>query len=139
MARLVPPLPLAGFALAVLLVLAGAFISHGYMAAIRESTQLLERQRQALEWLNAADAESLLDVIPSANIAPDQATDFVRKVTDSFDLLLQRLEQYKQERAAELLDAHRRVRAAAHAKCISYDVNAELPPDVLGIYVYLPA
>jgi superfamily II DNA or RNA helicase len=94
---------------------------------------------QNAEWLDGADAENLLDVIPSANIAPDQATDFVRKVTESFDLLLPRLEQYKQERAAELLDAHRRVRAAAHVKGVSYDVNANLPPDVLGIYVYLPA
>ncbi|MBO0797948.1 MAG: ATP-dependent helicase, partial [Blastocatellia bacterium] len=94
---------------------------------------------QNAEWQDSAEAERLLDASPSANITPEQAADFVRKVTESFDLLLPRLEQYKQERAAELLDAHRRVRAAAHVKGVSYDVNAELPPDVLGIYVYLPA
>ena len=60
-------------------------------------------------------------------------------MTDSFDLMRARLDEFKHERAAELLDAHVRVRAASQAKGVSYEVNADLPPDVLGIYVYLPA
>jgi hypothetical protein len=39
----------------------------------------------------------------------------------------------------ELLDAHRRVRTAAATKGVRYRVEPQLPPDVLGIYVYLPA
>ncbi len=36
------------------------------------------------------------------------------------------------------LGAHRRVHAAAGIKGVSYRVEARLPVDVLGIYVYLP-
>jgi hypothetical protein len=93
---------------------------------------------QNAEWLPGDLAESLLDAEPEANISPDQATDFLRKVTEGFDLLRARLDEFKHERAAELLDAHVRVRAASQAKGVSYEVNADLPPDVLGIYVYLP-
>jgi superfamily II DNA or RNA helicase len=93
---------------------------------------------QNAEWLSSDLAESLLDAEPEANISPDQATDFLRKVTEGFDLLRVRLDEFKHERAAELLDAHVRVRAASQAKGVSYEVNADLPPDVLGIYVYLP-
>jgi hypothetical protein len=59
-------------------------------------------------------------------------------VTDGFDLLRPKLDEFKRERAAELLDAHTRVRAASRVKGVSYEVNADLPPDVLGIYIYLP-
>jgi superfamily II DNA or RNA helicase len=93
---------------------------------------------QNAEWLSSDLAESLLDAEPEANISPDQATDFLRKVTESFDLLRVRLDEFKHERAAELLDAHVRVRAASQAKGVSYEVNADLPPDVLGVYIYLP-
>jgi len=42
-------------------------------------------------------------------------------------------------RGEELLDAHRRVRAAARQTGVSHRVEPQLPPDVLGIYIYLPA
>ncbi|NVM23238.1 MAG: hypothetical protein HWN68_15820 [Desulfobacterales bacterium] len=38
----------------------------------------------------------------------------------------------------ELLQAHRRVRTAARLRGLRYKVEPHLPPDVLGIYVYLP-
>lgn len=94
---------------------------------------------QNAEWLPAEIAESLLDAEPEANISPEQASDFLRKVTESFDLLRPRLDEFKLERAAELLDAHQRVRVASQSRGVTYEVNADLPPDVLGIYVYLPA
>ncbi|MBW1933629.1 MAG: hypothetical protein JRI96_18750 [Deltaproteobacteria bacterium] len=40
--------------------------------------------------------------------------------------------------AEAVLQAHRRVRTAARRKGIRYRVEPHLPPDVLGIYVYLP-
>lgn len=42
------------------------------------------------------------------------------------------------EMAETLLNAHRRVRTASRIKGIRYRVEPHLPPDVLGIYVYLP-
>jgi hypothetical protein len=69
---------------------------------------------------------------------PEQQTDFIRKVIEGFDALRPRLDQVAEERGAELLEAHRRVRIASQAKGVSHRVEAQLPPDVLGIFVYLP-
>ena len=76
--------------------------------------------------------------MPEANILPEQAADFIDKVIKGYDSLLPHLEEVAKARSKELLDAHRRVRAAAQAKGVSYRVEPKLPPDILGIYVYLP-
>ncbi len=93
---------------------------------------------QNAEWLDAETAEALLAAEPDANIAPEQQTDFIRKVIDGFDALRPRLDQVAEDRGKELLEAHRRVRVASQAKGVSHRVEAQLPPDVLGIFVYLP-
>ena len=41
-------------------------------------------------------------------------------------------------RDGELLEAHQRVRRASKIRKVRYRVEPQLPPDVLGIYVYLP-
>jgi hypothetical protein len=41
-------------------------------------------------------------------------------------------------RGDELLAAHTRVRIAARMQGVRHSVEAQLPPDVLGVYVYLP-
>ena len=41
-------------------------------------------------------------------------------------------------RDGELLEAHQRVRRASKIRNVPYRVEPQLPPDVLGIYVYLP-
>ena len=46
--------------------------------------------------------------------------------------------QLADERAAELRDAHRRVRRSASLVIRNVSVVPQLPPDVLGMYVYLP-
>jgi hypothetical protein len=94
---------------------------------------------QNAEWLDGATAESLLTAEPEANITPEQQTDFIGKVIDGFDELRPHLDQVAEQRGAELLEAHRRVRIASQVKGVSHRVEAQLPPDVLGIYVYLPA
>lgn len=90
-------------------------------------------------WLPPERARELLDAEPAGNIAPDQAAAFVGKVVDGFDALAPHIDAMAEERGRELLDAHRRVRAAAGMKGVSYSVEPKLPPDILGIYVFLPA
>jgi hypothetical protein len=90
------------------------------------------------EWLPPDQIEPLLSAQPEANVAPDQAAHFLQRVLEGFDALRPYLEQTARRRGEELLDAHRRVRTASHAKGISHRVEPQLPPDVLGIYVYLP-
>jgi len=48
------------------------------------------------------------------------------------------LKQLARERAEELREAHRRVRKVASLSVMRLRVEPQVPPDVLGIYVYLP-
>jgi hypothetical protein len=93
---------------------------------------------QNAEWLQPDKAEALLQAEPEANVAPDQAAHFLRLLLDGFDALRPHLEHSARERGAELLESHRRVRIASRAKGVSNRVEPQLPPDVLGIYIYLP-
>jgi len=90
------------------------------------------------QWLDVAVAERLLGAEPRQNVTASQAADFVRRVVDGFGHLRPILEELARRRGQELLDAHTRVRAAARIQGVRHDIRPELPPDVLGIYVYLP-
>jgi Helicase conserved C-terminal domain len=89
-------------------------------------------------WLEQPAAEALLGARPDANIQPDQASEFIRKVNLDFASLLPRLNEMVRLRGDELLAAHTRVRIAARMQGVRHSVEAQLPPDVLGVYVYLP-
>jgi hypothetical protein len=111
-------------------------------------TQLLAEDSQIVgfrgspenaDWFPEQQAEELLLAKPSQNITPEQASDFVQKVIDGFDHIREALDDFAKERGQQLLDAHKRVRSAARWKGVKYDIRPELPPDVLGIYVYLPS
>ena len=93
---------------------------------------------QNAEWLDAAAAEQLLQAEPEANISLEQASDFARKVEEGFNFLRPVLEQTARQRGEELLEAHQRVRRASKIRNLRHRVEPQLPPDVLGIYVYLP-
>ena len=90
------------------------------------------------EWLEGEAAEDLLKAVPDANIAPEQATQFLQKVVDGFEAIAPHLEQVAKDRGEALLEAHRRVRTQSGRKGLTYRVEPKLPPDVLGMYVYLP-
>jgi superfamily II DNA or RNA helicase len=92
-------------------------------------------------WLDEAAAERLLLAEPNENVHPQQAAEFVRRVVDGFDALLPKLNEVAQRRGEELLAAHVRVREAAYRRGErrpQHHVEPQLPPDVLGIYVFLP-
>ena len=89
-------------------------------------------------WLDDAAAERLMNIQPDDNINADQAVDFARRVIEGFDLLRPIINQAAIERGNELLDAHQRVRRASRMQRICYRVESQLPPDILGVYVFLP-
>lgn len=91
------------------------------------------------EWLPDREAELLLAAVPDANIDPEVGRDFVARVVEGWEELLPDLEEAGEERARELLEAHRRVRRAAERTGVRYRVDAERPPDLLGAYIFLPA
>jgi superfamily II DNA or RNA helicase len=93
-------------------------------------------------WLDNETAEKLLAIKLShqdENIARAQAEIFVRRVIDGFDHIVPHLNEIAQFHGDRLLEAHRRVRTAARMTGIRYEIVPQLPPDVLGVYVYLPA
>jgi superfamily II DNA or RNA helicase len=90
------------------------------------------------EWLQAEDAEALLLADPEGNVPPDRAAHFLRGIIAEGDTLKEALGSIARERGEGLLEAHRRVRRVARAKGVRYEVEPQLPPDVLGVYVYLP-
>lgn len=91
------------------------------------------------QWLDDVDAATLLAARPAANISPEQARRFVAAVTDGFGALSGALHEEAETRGERLLDAHRRVRDAARRKGVRFRVRPHLPPDLLGVYVLLPA
>jgi superfamily II DNA or RNA helicase len=114
---------------------------------VAERRQLLAEDSQVLafagspqsaEWLSKEQAEALLEVIPDANIAPELQRDALQRIIDGVPALMPHLESAARSRAAELLEAHRRVRSAARLRGVSQKVEPQLPPDILGIYVFLP-
>jgi len=93
---------------------------------------------QNAEWLSGEQAEALLEAIPDANIAPELQRDAIQRILDGVPVLAPHFEAAARHRAGELLEAHRRVRSAARLRGVSQRVEPQLPPDILGIYVFLP-
>jgi len=90
------------------------------------------------EWIDSNFVAELLNAIPSRNIDRERASLFVRRVIEGIEILTPYLERFITERGQQLLNAHRRVRSAARWSGIRHEIRPELPPDILGIYVYLP-
>ncbi len=87
-------------------------------------------------WLAAEAVEALTAARSDANVPPDVAAHNLRLVTDKIEALQPTLRQFAKKRGEELLDAHRRVRTASGAQgAFKLEDN---PPDVLGLYIYLP-
>ena len=90
------------------------------------------------QWLDESPAMKLLTAQPDANISEAQAGEFVGKVIEGYSLLEPHLNDVARQRGEDLLDAHQRVRRASKVRNVHYRVEPQLPPDVLGIYLYLP-
>ena len=89
-------------------------------------------------WLPPEEAERLLLAKPEGNIPSERKEYFLKRVIVEGEALKERLGVVAAERGEELLEAHRRVRTALEQKGVRYAVEPKLPPDILGVYVYLP-
>lgn len=91
------------------------------------------------EWLDDARAEELMDATPDQNMIVEAKREFLRKAIEGYEQHLRpRLETVAEDRSRELLEAHRRVRAAAGIRGVHYTVQAQIPVDLLGVFVLLP-
>ncbi|GAB3165137.1 helicase-related protein [Myceligenerans halotolerans] len=96
-------------------------------------------------WLDRDQIDQLLAVRPTSNTPADRARGFLSTVTGALSGLRPALEAEGQRAADELRDAHTRVRRAARGTdradgtaVRGLTVRAQLPVDLLGVYVYLP-
>jgi hypothetical protein len=90
------------------------------------------------EWLSKETVDTIMEVRPDRNVDPAHAAtliDELRKTAPDWELLLGTMAD---ELAAELLDAHRRVRSGAGVPRRGLSVTAQKPVDLLGAYVILP-
>lgn len=94
---------------------------------------------ESATWLDSVQAAALLDFAPSGNVPPEQARHFVRTVVDGYGVLVPHVTAAVEDRGHEILEAHKRVRTAAKLTGVSHRVEAQLPADVLGLYVFLPS
>jgi superfamily II DNA or RNA helicase len=85
------------------------------------------------------DVEPLLTPTPSGNIEPDRAKQILRMMLSQFDALQADLNRIAKERAQAVLDSHRRVRKAVNNAATARDVKVQGEPDILGVYILVPA
>jgi len=88
-------------------------------------------------WLTSDEVTTLLAAEPAAN--PGGAVDFLTEAVGALDQIGPDLDAEAHRRAEQLHQSHIRVRDAARQKGVRVRVEPQLPVDVLGVYVYLPA
>jgi superfamily II DNA or RNA helicase len=91
---------------------------------------------QSPEWLDEREAEKLLSASPVGTVGPDIARQNLELAGTGLDALSGHLDQFARQHGEKLLENHRRVRTASGARG-SYRIDHN-PPDILGLYVYLP-
>jgi len=89
-------------------------------------------------WLDHAAAGALFTALPAGNVDPSFAAELLDELVGAVPGWKDHLDATADGLAAELLDAHRRVRTGAGAPRRGLSVVAQKPVDLLGIYVYLP-
>ena len=107
---------------------------------LAEDAQILAfaGQPEHPDWVDVDAAEQLLAAVPDAIISHEQRVAFVTRLVDSLPALAPELNRIAGERAAALAATHARVREGAGARG-RVAVDAQLPVDILGAYVLLPA
>lgn len=88
-------------------------------------------------WLTPDEVSALFAAEPGAN--PGGAIDFLTEAVAALDQIGPHLDDEARRRAEQLHEAHTRVREAARQGRVKVRVEPQLPVDVLGVYVYLPA
>lgn len=91
------------------------------------------------QWLDAEATRALLDLTPQGNLDPVQKEERLTRTLEGLSALEGVLDQRGRDRAAALLDAHERVRGAARGQGVTYSAEPPGPPDLLGVYLFLPA
>jgi len=99
----------------------------------------------APEWLKDDEVAGLLAAVPTANTPPDVAQNILTAIVGNIPAIQEHLSVQAEALAAALEHDHVSVRVAARGDRAGgltvrgLSVRPQLPPDVLGVYVYRPA
>ena len=88
--------------------------------------------------LTQEEAEALLALKPQAQVNPDLAKQAIAKVTQKAEELQKTVTEIAKQRGEKILKSHTRVRAAKK-QTNKPKIKLQEPPDILGIYIFLPA
>lgn len=102
-----------------------------------ETVAIALEGQQSPRWLDEAEVNRLLEVVPTGNLKDAPAQDAISKALDYLQANSERLEALATERADALLQDHLRIRQAAR-DIGEFEVSPCLPVDVIGTYVLLP-
>ena len=110
----------------------------GERTAVAEdvATLAMASQDGATRWLDPAEVDALMEARPAGNVA--NATQQVSSALASLPGLAAHLDAHGEALAEKLRASHRRVRSASGATLRGLGVRVETPPDVLGLYVFVP-
>ncbi len=114
---------------------------HGERTALAEEVRVLAftGAPDAATWLtDSGEADRLLDLAPAGNVIPEQANAALERVVAGLDALRPAIERVAAARGADLMTEHERVREVVSLRGKT-TVTPQLPVDILGIYVFLPA
>ena len=88
--------------------------------------------------LTKQEAEALLTLKPQAQVNPDLAKQAIAKVMQKQEDLKKTVTGIAKDRGKEILNSHTRVRSAAKSRNRA-TITLQEPPDILGIYIFLPS
>lgn len=89
-------------------------------------------------WLDAVATDELLRAQPTGNVNDDLARAQLQRALDRIPALQQHLTDLGDNVAIAAIEAHRAVRRSTRLGLRGLDARLLPPPDVLGVYVYLP-
>jgi len=94
---------------------------------------------QAISWITEEDILRLIsNVSPESNMSAEEREEVLADFLKAWKDIEPQLKPRLDERAQKLLEAHRRVRAAANLRLRGLSVTPYFPPDLLGVLILLP-
>ena len=91
-----------------------------------------------LTWLNSAETDALLTARPTGNVHDELAAAQLQRALHRLPALQEHLTAIGSSVAADAVEAHRAVRRTSRIGLRGIDARPLPPPDVLGVYIYLP-
>lgn len=89
-------------------------------------------------WLDDTTTDRLLTAEPTGNVHDDLASAQLQRALDRLPELRPHLTDLGEQVAADAVASHRAVRRSSRVAVRGLDARLLPPPDVLGVYVYLP-